>query len=234
MGRERPIDLRSSLSHPARHVHEPSHAPRFGDRVARKDEHKIRRVEPDHSRSSEGDAIAARERLQLRQCGMCEVWRDRRKHDKARPKTIRGLVDGVPSGCRSRSRRCASRKNATPARTRSDPARASHREGRPTEPLAQSPDPSPCQAEQSTPQDAGQKCPRPPFASPRSQRSPSSSDTEDHVGQNRLDGCFGEESIERRLSSRLVEGIEGGGEFVACRRRQAGRWRDAIVGGATG
>ncbi len=64
MGGERPIDLRSSLSHDrARHVHQPSHAPCFGNGVACKDEHEIRRVEPDRTRSSEGDAIAARERL---------------------------------------------------------------------------------------------------------------------------------------------------------------------------
>ena len=66
MGRERPIDLRSSLSHPVGHVHESGHPPRLSDRVACKDEHEIRRVEPDRTRSSEGDAIAARERLKLR------------------------------------------------------------------------------------------------------------------------------------------------------------------------
>jgi hypothetical protein len=39
-------------------MHQPSHAPCFSDRVARKDEHETRRVEADRACPSEGDAYA--------------------------------------------------------------------------------------------------------------------------------------------------------------------------------
>jgi hypothetical protein len=52
------MDLRSRLSHPGGYVHQPSHAPCFSDRVARKDEHETRRVEADRACLSEGDAYA--------------------------------------------------------------------------------------------------------------------------------------------------------------------------------
>ena len=63
------FDLRSRLSHPLSYITELSHPHGLSYRVGGKDEDvETRRVEAYHAVSSEGDAVSARERLQLRQC----------------------------------------------------------------------------------------------------------------------------------------------------------------------
>ena len=66
---QRRSDLRSRLSHPLSDTHKLSHPHGLSYRVAGKDEDvETRRVEAYHAVSSEGDAVSARERLQLGQC----------------------------------------------------------------------------------------------------------------------------------------------------------------------